>query len=93
MVLDVAQGLPLHPPILQISSLGLRQINFFSITHGVTQRPCRGSLRGRGRCQETSKEGVFHYFLPTPWPWFLEPLLLLYAQGPSPRAGCGGAGR
>lgn len=84
MVLDVAQSLPLPPPILQISSLGLRQINLFSITHGVTQRPAGGSEGPRDGVREASGKGVFHYFLPTPWPGFLSLCLITLCSRAEP---------
>lgn len=61
------------PPILQISSLGLRQINFFSISHEVTQCPAGGSEGLRVGVREASGRRVFHHFLPPPPPHGLVP--------------------
>lgn len=52
------------PPILQILNLGLRQINFFSISHDVKKHPAGASEGLRDSVLETSEKGVFHYFLP-----------------------------
>lgn len=76
MVLDVAQSLPLHPPICRFQAwVFTPRSTFLNHSWGHTT-PCWGQRGAEGRCPGGQWEECFTTSSPTPWPGFLSLCLI-----------------